>query len=139
MALKNQKFYNGWDRTAREVSVEDVFTEEEFLEIFGNHGIQIQPTPTNKPNSSVTIRDLDKDALLAVFGKLLSSVKGAVWSKGGKPGGFNRSGGSGFTKSIKLLTSPITVTQARLTYHANQSKLSVKFSCINQGDDLDLL
>lgn len=47
-------------------------------------GILIQPTPTNKPNSSVTIITyVGDDAIKAVFGDELKPLKGDVWSIGG--------------------------------------------------------
>lgn len=48
------KFRGEAPKSAR---IEEVIEEEEFHAIFDGKGIQIQPTPDNKPSSTVIIKD----------------------------------------------------------------------------------
>lgn len=46
-------------------------------------GTLIQPTPTNKPTSTVTIIRYTGDSIRSLFGDELKPLKGEVWSIGG--------------------------------------------------------
>lgn len=46
-------------------------------------GTLVQPTPTNKPNSTVTIITYGGAQIEALFGDELKPLKGDVWNIGG--------------------------------------------------------
>jgi len=134
--LKAQKFYKGWDRTTRDVNIDDVFSKAEFDAVFLQLGKQTQPTPDNNPNSTVILRDLDSADLEAIFGAGIKNIKSTVWTKGGQPQrGFF--GSSGFSKSVKLGSEPIVVKSAKLTYRTKSSKLTLKCACLNGESEHD--
>jgi hypothetical protein len=68
----------------RTIKIEDHFTVEEFAAVFTG-GNLIQPTPTNKPNSTVTIKDYSTAEQYAdLFGEAWdpTKLKGFRWTRG---------------------------------------------------------
>lgn len=135
-SLKGVKFFNGYDVTDRHVNVNDVLSVQEFESMFGNYGTLIQPTPSNKPKSTVYIRELSAQDMQDILG--VSSFKAELWTKGGVPtygggyGWFGR-GGSGFSKGQKIKGGCQVILQsAEAKYSSNNGKLLLKCTFCNK-------
>ncbi|KAF7979017.1 hypothetical protein HWV62_43989 [Athelia sp. TMB] len=140
---KKQQFKKIYDRMKKEcnldtckfqgstktIKIDDVLEVAEFESMFSGKGTQIQPTPNNKPKSTVTIISFNKPQVAALFGDELKALKGKVWSRGGGPS---------FAKSLKLGTCDVEIQSLEVNYSKNGMKCSMKFD-VHQvgGDDLE--
>jgi hypothetical protein len=130
-SLKGIKFYKGWDAVDRKVNINDVLSMEEFLAVFGNQGKLIQPTATNKPNSSVHIKELDQEDIATILGT--NEFKGELWTKGGQVQGGGFFLREGFSKSVKINGGcQVILQQAEVKYSANNGKLLMKCTFANK-------
>jgi hypothetical protein len=120
--VKTEKFFDGGDKRSREFNVEEMFTANA---TFKDLGDQTQPTPENNPNSKVLIRQLSKEDLQEIFGKLLDNLKCPVWRMGDW---------ASYQKGYKLGSSSLDVIGAQLKYSMNSLKVTLKVSCINEDD-----
>ncbi|KAF7795697.1 hypothetical protein EIP86_006862 [Pleurotus ostreatoroseus] len=80
-AAKAEKYQN----VVRTVKIEEHFSFADFELVFGTSGTLVQPTPTNKPKSTVYIRTYGSDAqLAALFGDAWKpdQLKGHQWTVG---------------------------------------------------------
>lgn len=143
-SLKGIKFFNGYDATDRHVNVNDMLSMEEFEALFGDYGTLIQPTPSNKPTSTVYIKQLSADDMKGILN--VDSFKAELWSKGGRPtygggwgfGGFG--GGGGFSKGQKIKGGcQVVLRSAQAKYSSNNGKLLLKctFSNKRMFDEID--
>ncbi|PPQ69336.1 hypothetical protein CVT26_002568 [Gymnopilus dilepis] len=120
------------------IKIDEVYSEAEFDMLFGGKGHLIQPTPTNKPKSVVTIIHFTSQAHIeAFFGDELKPLKGNTWSRGGIPqrafgvgfGGY----GSTFSKSQKLGSVDVSIQSMEVNYSKNNMKCSLKIEVMQQG------
>ncbi|KAF8318171.1 hypothetical protein DL93DRAFT_2076164 [Clavulina sp. PMI_390] len=115
-------------RGPKTLKVDEILEPDEFDQVFGNKGRLIQPTPTNKPGSTVTIIIYAGDSINELFGDELKPLKGDVWNIGGAP--F-------FTKSKKLGTCEVEIISIEVSYSKNTSKASIKFEVDQIGGGRD--
>ncbi|KAF7340480.1 hypothetical protein MVEN_01968300 [Mycena venus] len=118
--------------SVKTIKFDEVLEQAEFDALFGGKGHLVQPTPQNKPKSTVTIIEFNTAAHLQnFFGDELKPLKGNLWSKGGVPtrgfGFFGGGGGGGFSKSIKHGTCDVSIRSAEINYSKNNLKCTLKF------------
>ncbi|EIM83271.1 uncharacterized protein STEHIDRAFT_170587 [Stereum hirsutum FP-91666 SS1] len=127
----NCKFQGG----SKTIKIDEVLEPSEFEAIFGGKGVLIQPTPQNKPKSTVTIIEFRNTAQVnALLGPDLTKqlpLKGNRWSRGGVPtrtfgGGFGGFG-STFSKSAKLGQCDVEIQSLDVNYSKNGMKCTLKF------------
>ncbi|TFK28419.1 hypothetical protein FA15DRAFT_584523 [Coprinopsis marcescibilis] len=104
--------------TSKTIKFDEVLEQSEFETIFGGKGNLIQPTPTNKPNSTVTIIHFDAEQAAEFFGNDLKGLKGFTWSRGGAPH---------FSKSEKLGPCDLSLLTLDVNYSKNGMKCTLKF------------
>jgi len=133
--LKGVKFFSGYDRTYRDITVTDFITLAEFEAVFGEHGTLLQPTATNKPGSKVHIRSFTGGQLKEALGLASDQgFKAELWRKGGKPGGgFSLFGGvGGFSKGSKVKGGcQAYITQGEANFSTAGNKLRLKVTLVN--------
>ncbi|KAJ2934940.1 hypothetical protein H1R20_g2177, partial [Candolleomyces eurysporus] len=100
------------------VKFDEVLENAEFQSLFGGKGTLIQPTPQNKPTSTVTIMHFNQSQLVEFFGNGLSTLKGNSWTRGGGPR---------FAKSVKLGQCELIVNSLDVNYSKNGMKCTLKF------------
>ncbi|KIP03049.1 hypothetical protein PHLGIDRAFT_37614 [Phlebiopsis gigantea 11061_1 CR5-6] len=124
-AAKGEKYQN----TVRTVKIEEHFTQPDFELVFGNSGTLIQPTPTNKPTSSVWIRRYTNETdLRALFGDSYKrdQLKGHQWTVGGIHQG----------KSQKLPNAvQLEIHSVEVQWSKNQSKATLKVEISEEDMD----
>ncbi|KAI0314379.1 hypothetical protein OF83DRAFT_1137120 [Amylostereum chailletii] len=117
------------------VKFDEVFERAEFEALFktgeGGHGLGrlVQPTPTNKPTSTVTIIDYSGASATAFFsdaGANMSQLKGVQWSIGGGPY---------FAKSNKIGACDVAIDHLEVQYSRNTMKCTLKFVVSEEGTD----
>ncbi|KAH9924319.1 uncharacterized protein BXZ73DRAFT_103608 [Epithele typhae] len=115
----------------KSVKLDEVLEKDEFDAIFktgdGELGTLIQPTPTNKPTSTVTIIEYsgaDARDLLTNGGANLGQLKGTRWSIGG---------GRSFRKSEKLGACDVEIDFLEVQYSRNTMKCTLKFEVSEVG------
>ncbi|KAJ7791771.1 hypothetical protein B0H14DRAFT_3500087 [Mycena olivaceomarginata] len=113
------------------IKFDEVLEQSEFETLFGGKGVLVQPTPQNKPKSTVTIIEFNTAAhIQGFFGDELKPLKGNHWSKGGVPTrsfGFFGGGGGGFSKSVKHGPCDVSIRSAEISYSKNGMKCTLKF------------
>ncbi|KAJ6605360.1 hypothetical protein DFH09DRAFT_967151 [Mycena vulgaris] len=121
--------------SSKTIKFDEVLEPAEFEMLFGGKGRLVQPTPQNKPKSTVTIIELNNAAhLQSFFGDELKPLKGTLWSKGGVPTrGFGSFGRSGFSKPVKHGACDVTVRCAEISYSKNNLKCTLKFEVEQAG------
>ncbi|KAH9922709.1 uncharacterized protein B0H18DRAFT_1016550 [Fomitopsis serialis] len=111
--------------TSKTIKFDEVLEYDEFQSIFGGKGTLIQPTPENKPKSTVTIMEFRNMAAIEdLFGDEVKALKGTSWSRGGGPY---------FAKSIKQGTVDVNIVRLDVNYSKNGMKCSLKFEVEEQG------
>ncbi|KAJ6568968.1 hypothetical protein B0H19DRAFT_1256659 [Mycena capillaripes] len=123
--------------SVKSIKFDEVLELAEFETLFGGKGHLVQPTPQNKPKSTVTIIEFNSWSvkntaahLQSFFGDELKPLKGNLWSRGGVPTrgyGFFGGGGGGFSKSIKQGTCDVSIRSAEISYSKNNLKCTLKF------------
>ena len=130
----------------RSVRIEEILEYADFEAIFMGKGVLIQPTPSNKPKSSVTIIEFvrpsfmvtrlvdpltnvtslqrSKEQLKEIFGDQLEMLKGFNWSRGGFPS---------FAKSYKLGQCNVDIKHLEVSYSKNGMKCALKFEVEEEG------
>ncbi|PRP74801.1 hypothetical protein PROFUN_06662 [Planoprotostelium fungivorum] len=121
-SLKEPKYQH----TIRTVRFEEHFSFEDFESVFSTCGELIQPTPTNKPNSTVWIRDYKPGDLPTLFADAWKpdQLKGSSWSVGGIFTG----------KSRKLGQVQLDILSLEVQWSTNQQKATVKVDVLEKGD-----
>ncbi|KAI1797210.1 hypothetical protein LXA43DRAFT_402133 [Ganoderma leucocontextum] len=115
------KFQGG----SKSIRIEEIMEYPEFEAIFMGKGVLVQPTPTNKPKSTVTIIEYrSREQINALFGDDLKALKGFRWSRGGAP--F-------FTKSQKLGQCDVEITHIEVNYSKNGMKCALKLEVQEEG------
>ncbi|KAK7433986.1 hypothetical protein VKT23_020450 [Stygiomarasmius scandens] len=116
----------------KSIKFDEVLEESEFDSIFKGKGTLIQPTPQNKPKSTVTIIQYNSAAQIQeLFGSELKDLKGFRWSRGGIPtrtfgGGFGGFG-STFSKSVKQGACSVSIRSLQVEYSKKGMKCVLKF------------
>ncbi|KAH6884309.1 hypothetical protein BKA70DRAFT_1339613 [Coprinopsis sp. MPI-PUGE-AT-0042] len=101
------------------IKFDEVLEYDEFIAIFGGHGTLVQPTPTNKPNSTVTIMHFDRNQVLSFLGpECTTGLKGTLWTKGGGPR---------FAKSLQIGQCDLRINSLDVNYSKNGMKCTLKF------------
>lgn len=73
------KFQGG----SKTIKFDEVWEQADFEALFNGKGTLIQPTPINKPNSTVTIIEFNtKEQISGFFGSELKPLKGFAWTRG---------------------------------------------------------
>ncbi|PIL35662.1 hypothetical protein GSI_02392 [Ganoderma sinense ZZ0214-1] len=109
----------------KSIRIEEIMEYPEFEAIFMGKGTLIQPTPTNKPKSTVTIIEYrSREQINALFGEDLKALKGIRWSRGGAP--F-------FEKSLKLGQCDVEIAHVEVNYSKNGMKCALKFEVQEEG------
>ncbi|KAJ7259880.1 hypothetical protein C8J57DRAFT_1720404 [Mycena rebaudengoi] len=120
----------------KSIKFEEVLEQSEFEGLFAGKGRLVQPTPANKPKSTVTIIEFNTPTHIQnLFGDELKPLKGSLWSRGGVPtrrmgGGF---GGSTFSKSVKHGTCDVAIQSVEISYSRNNMKCTLKFEVAQLG------
>ncbi|KAH6905936.1 hypothetical protein BKA70DRAFT_1500148 [Coprinopsis sp. MPI-PUGE-AT-0042] len=110
------------------IKFDEVLEYDEFLSIFGGHGTLVQPTPTNKPTSTVTIMHFDRNQALSFLGpECTSGLKGTLWTKGGGPR---------FAKSLQVGQCDLRINSLEVNYSKNAMKCTLKFEVEDVDGDL---
>ncbi|KAJ6608869.1 hypothetical protein B0H10DRAFT_2066481 [Mycena sp. CBHHK59/15] len=126
----------------KSIKFDEVLEQAEFETLFAGKGRLIQPTPENKPKSTVTIIEFNSATHIQnLFGDELKALKGNLWSKGGVPtrrmgggfGGLFGSGGSTFSKSVKHGTCDVSIQSIEINYSKNNLKCTLKFEVCQAG------
>ncbi|KAJ7362955.1 hypothetical protein DFH08DRAFT_921150 [Mycena albidolilacea] len=120
------------------IKFDEVLEQSEFETLLGGKGVLVQPTPQNKPKSTVTIIEFNTAAhIQGFFGDELKPLKGNHWSKGGVPtrsfGFFGGGGGGGFSKSVKHGPCDVSIRSAEISYSKNGMKCTLKFEVEQVG------
>ncbi|KAF9517716.1 hypothetical protein BS47DRAFT_1339244 [Hydnum rufescens UP504] len=112
--------------SSKTIKFDEVLEKSEFDTLFmGGVGTVIQPTPQNKPTSTVTIIRFHGAAQLeALFGGELKPLKGEKWSIGGGPS---------FAKSLKLGACDVDIDDLEISYSKNTMKATLKFEVSEVG------
>ncbi|TFY67070.1 hypothetical protein EVJ58_g1856 [Rhodofomes roseus] len=111
--------------TSKTIKFDEVLEYDEFQTIFGGKGTLIQPTPENKPKSTVTIIEFRTTAAIEdLLGDELKALKGNAWTRGGGPY---------FSKSIKQGSVDVDIIHLDVTYSKNGMKCSLKFEVEERG------
>ncbi|GLB36786.1 hypothetical protein LshimejAT787_0310730 [Lyophyllum shimeji] len=118
--------------TLKTIKFDEVYSEAEFECLFSGKGLLIQPTPNNKPKSTVTIIHFDTQAHIeSFFGDELKPLKGNHWTRGGMPARKFGAGfgglGSTFTKSVKTGAVDVAIRSFEVNYSKNNMKCTLKF------------
>ncbi|KAH6884306.1 hypothetical protein BKA70DRAFT_1339607 [Coprinopsis sp. MPI-PUGE-AT-0042] len=101
------------------VKFDEVLEPSEFQSLFGGHGTLIQPTPTNKPTSTVTIMDFNQAQVFELLGPdCTKNLKGNLWTRGGAPT---------FAKSVKMGMCDLDIHSLNVSYSKNNMKCTLKF------------
>jgi len=109
------------------VKYDEVLEQSEFDALFKGRGTLIQPTPLNKPTSTVTIIAFSGSQTETFFteaGTKLGQLKGQRWSIGGAP--F-------FAKSEKLGQCEVQIEGLEVQYSRNTMKCTLKFDVSELG------
>ncbi|KAJ7193382.1 hypothetical protein GGX14DRAFT_589424 [Mycena pura] len=126
----------------KSIKFEEVLEQSEFDGLFAGKGRLIQPTPANKPKSTVTIIEFNTPTHIQnLFGDELKPLKGNLWSRGGVPtrrmgggfGGLFGGGGSTFSKSVKHGTCDVAIQSVEISYSRNNMKCTLKFEVAQLG------
>ncbi|KAG6847220.1 hypothetical protein H0H93_009442, partial [Arthromyces matolae] len=106
--------------------------------LFKGKGVLIQPTPENKPKSTVTIIEFRTQAQIQTFfGDELKPLQGNNWTRGARTWGAGFGGmGSTFTKSTKIGPVDITIRNLDINYSKNNMKCTLKFEMAQVGGAL---
>ncbi|KAI5116284.1 hypothetical protein M0805_009935 [Coniferiporia weirii] len=118
------KFRGGGDRKV--CKIDEVIEVDEFHAIFDGKGTLTQPTPMNKPTSTVTIRELGSGDVEDLFGKHYKELKGNRFSVGGIA--------ARFAKGEKMGTTALDITGLSVSYARNTMKCSMKFEVEEHSD-----
>lgn len=104
-----------WQRMDKEIKISEVLEPAEFAAIFVG-GKLIQPTPTNKPTSTVTIMSFSESQIVALFGTEWKpeALKGHEWTRGGIFDG----------KSIKRGLVPVDVGRLSISYEGDDEGIA---------------
>ncbi|KAJ7933065.1 hypothetical protein B0H13DRAFT_1700934 [Mycena leptocephala] len=114
--------------SVKSIKFDEVLEQTEFETLFGGKGRLVQPTPQNKPKSTVTIIELNTAAhLQSFFGDELKPLKGNHWSRVPTRGFGFFGGGGGFSKSVKHGTVDVSIRAAEISYSKNNLKCTLKF------------
>ncbi|EJD54320.1 hypothetical protein AURDEDRAFT_110019 [Auricularia subglabra TFB-10046 SS5] len=108
----------------KSIKVDEVLEVAEFDAMFSGQGTLIQPTPTNKPKSTVTIIHFNEAQARDFFGDSYSELKGNSWSRGGGPS---------FAKSTKLAAVPVEIDSMQVEYSKNTMKCTFKLDVSQSG------
>ncbi|KAG2023931.1 hypothetical protein CC2G_001533 [Coprinopsis cinerea AmutBmut pab1-1] len=100
------------------IKFDEILEFAEFQALFGGKGTLIQPTPQNKPTSTVTIIHFNSAQLVDFFGADITKLKGNAWTRGGGPR---------FAKSVKLGQCDLRVDSLDINYSKNGMKCTLKF------------
>ncbi|THH11914.1 hypothetical protein EW145_g342 [Phellinidium pouzarii] len=105
----------------KKVDIDEVVEAEdsEFHAIFDGKGILIQPTPTNKPTSTVTIKEYTAQDVEDLFGKHFKELKGNCYSVDGIM--------ANFAKGQKIGLVALNFLGLSISYAQNTMKCSMKF------------
>ncbi|KAH7101547.1 hypothetical protein BKA62DRAFT_703305 [Auriculariales sp. MPI-PUGE-AT-0066] len=129
--------------TPKTIKFDEVLEYEEFQGLFSGKGTLIQPTPQNKPTSTVTIIDFNRYQVADFFGDELKALTGFRWSRGGIPQrnfGFMGIGG-GLSKSQNEGSCDVELRSLQINYSKNGMKCNMKFEVaetygyMNEDDD----
>ncbi|TRM62788.1 hypothetical protein BD626DRAFT_593077 [Schizophyllum amplum] len=130
----NVKFQGKGPKT---IKFDEVLTHEDFEALFKGKGNLIQPTPTNKPKSTVTIMTFNSAQITDLFEGELKPLKGNRWTRslGGGLFGGGMFGGGGMTmsKSKKTGACDLTVNSLEVNYSKNNMKCTLKFDVSEVG------
>ncbi|RDX46287.1 hypothetical protein OH76DRAFT_1457303 [Lentinus brumalis] len=113
--------------SAKSVKFDEVLEKAEFDALFKDRGTLVQPTPQNKPKSTVTIIDFNASQAEAFFsegGAKLDTLKGTRWTIGGGPR---------FAKSEKIGACDVRIQSMSVQYSANSMKATLKFDVHEVG------
>ncbi|KZV68110.1 hypothetical protein PENSPDRAFT_634911 [Peniophora sp. CONT] len=116
--------FQGSDKS---VKFDEVLEKPEFDTLFKGRGTLIQPTPENKPKSTVTIIDFSGAQAEEFFresGAKLDTLKGTRWTIGGGPR---------FAKSEKIGACDVRIQGMSVQYSANSMKATLKFDVYEVG------
>ncbi|KAF5343033.1 hypothetical protein D9758_011165 [Tetrapyrgos nigripes] len=123
------------------IKLDEVLEENEFETIFKGKGTLIQPTPQNKPKSTVTVINFNDAQIQDLFGSMLKDLKGYRWSRGGvhtrtfgRGFGFGF-GSSTFSKSMKQGACEVKIRTLHVEYSKNSMKCTLKFEVAEVGGD----
>lgn len=107
------------------IKIDEVWEQSEFEAIFSGQGTLIQPTPNNKPKSTVTIIHFKTKAQVEeFFGNELKDLRGNRWTRGGGPH---------FAKSLKQGPCDVQINSFEVNYSKNGMKCSLKFEVSEVG------
>ncbi|KAF9007854.1 hypothetical protein BDQ17DRAFT_1350090, partial [Cyathus striatus] len=108
------------------IKFDEVYEHSEFETIFNGAGDLVQPTPTNKPKSTVTIITLvRRDQVLRFFGDEFKGLKGCRWTRGGAPT---------FEKSKKMPgTVEVVINSLDVNYSKNGMKCSLNLTYLKRA------
>ncbi|VDB84520.1 unnamed protein product [Peniophora sp. CBMAI 1063] len=116
--------FQGSDKS---VKFDEVLEKTEFDALFKGQGTLIQPTPQNKPKSTVTIIEFNGSQANAFFtdsGAKIDTLKGTRWTIGGGPR---------FVKSEKIGACDVRIQSMSVQYSANSMKATLKFDVYEVG------
>ncbi|THU97652.1 hypothetical protein K435DRAFT_753843 [Dendrothele bispora CBS 962.96] len=126
----------------KNIKIDEVLEESEFEAIFKGKGTLIQPTPENKPKSTVTIIQYGNAVQISeLFGDQLKEIKGYRWTRGGIPsrglgGGFGGFGSS-FSKSVKIGACAVDIRSLQVEYSKKVMKCVLKFEVVEADNGMD--
>ncbi|KAL1658801.1 hypothetical protein GGF50DRAFT_108253 [Schizophyllum commune] len=120
------------------IKFDEVLAPADFEGLFGGKGTLIQPTPQNKPKSTVTIISYTAGQVADLFEGELKTLKGNRWTVGGLPtrnfgGGFFGGGPMTMSKSRKTGACDVTVLGLEVSYSKNNIKCTLKFDVNEVG------
>ncbi|KAI5823435.1 hypothetical protein K523DRAFT_317021 [Schizophyllum commune Tattone D] len=120
------------------IKFDEVLAPADFEGLFGGKGTLIQPTPQNKPKSTVTIISYTAGQVADLFEGELKALKGNRWTVGGLPtrnfgGGFFGGGPMTMSKSRKTGACDVTVLGLEVSYSKNNMKCTLKFDVNEVG------
>ncbi|KAI4518578.1 hypothetical protein K525DRAFT_363130 [Schizophyllum commune Loenen D] len=120
------------------IKFDEVLAPADFEGLFGGKGMIIQPTPQNKPKSTVTIITYTAGQVADLFEGELKALKGNRWTVGGLPtrnfgGGFFGGGPMTMSKSRKTGACDVTVLGLEVSYSKNNMKCTLKFDVNEVG------
>ncbi|KAH8118707.1 hypothetical protein DFH11DRAFT_1540827 [Phellopilus nigrolimitatus] len=115
--VKTEKYkFRGGD--PKECKIDEIIEVDDFHAIFDGKGVLIQPTPTNKPTSTVTIKEFARD-VEDLFGKYFKELKGNRYSVGGIM--------ARFAKGEKIGLVALNINGLSVSYAKNTMKCTLKF------------
>ncbi|KAI5836617.1 uncharacterized protein SCHCODRAFT_02522123 [Schizophyllum commune H4-8] len=120
------------------IKFDEVLAPADFEGLFGGKGTLIQPTPQNKPKSTVTIISYTAGQVADLFEGELKALKGNRWTVGGLPtrnfgGGFFGGGHMTMSKSRKTGACDVNVLGLEVSYSKNNMKCTLKFDVNEVG------